>query len=101
MKRLGFKEGGLKDKAFLYGRWLPIDKEKHASISEKVLSDRERKRELRRERIEERNKRLEEIKEKMLSFLKQKKDKEEIEKEEDMEDDTVWESLVRLHNRPR
>ena len=52
-------------------------------------------------RIEERNKRLEEIKEKRLSFLKQKKDKEEIEKEEDMEDDTVWESLVRLHNRPR
>ena len=101
MKRLGFKEGGLKDKAFLYGRWIPIDKEKHASISEKVLSDRERKRELRQERIEERNKRLEEIKEKRLSFLKQKKDKEEIEKEEDMEDDTVWESLVRLYNRPR
>ena len=96
-----FTEGGLKDKAFLYGRWIPVDKEKHASISEKVLSDREIKRELRQERIEERNKRLEEIKEKRLSFLKQKKDKEEIEKEEDMEDDTVWESLVRLHNRPR
>ena len=94
-------EGVTKKEDIFWNQNLPIDKEKHASISEKVLSDRERKRELRQERIEERNKRLEEIKEKRLSFLKQKKDKEEIEKEEDMEDDTVWESLVRLHNRPR
>ena len=90
-----------KDKAFLYGRWLPVDKEKHTSISEEVLSERKKQRELRQKRTEERNKRLEKIKKKSLVFLKQKKDKEKIEKEKDMKDDTVWESLVRLHNRPR
>ena len=90
-----------KDKAFLYGRWLPVDKEKHTSISEEVLSERKKQRELRQKRTEERNKRLEKIKKKSLVFLKQKKDKEKIEKEKDMKDDTVWESLVRLHNQPR